>query len=353
MKHEKITPIDVGMFRTVMRHVASSVAVITTSHGGNLHGMTATAVSSVSASPPRILIVVNRSTRSHSLISGSRNFIVNILADHQRNLGERFSSKSDNRFEDVEHHLGWRGTPILTGAAAHLECNLVSETEAETHTIFIGEVVGGGVSGASPLLYHDGAYKGLTPRVSSYEISPLFLDRWSPRAFSDAPIADDELMPMFEAARWAPSSRNAQPWRFVYARRNGRAWGAFLDCLHDANKSWAFRAAALIAFVSKETIEQDGRTIVSPTHVFDTGAAWMSFAQQASLLGWHTHGMGGFDKDRLRHALSIPAGYKINAVAALGKIGDPAILDPELRNREVPSERDPIEHLVFQGSMSQ
>jgi flavin reductase (DIM6/NTAB) family NADH-FMN oxidoreductase RutF/nitroreductase len=352
MKHEKIMPIDVGMFRTVMRHVASSVAVITTSHEGHLHGMTATAISSVSAAPPRILIVINRSTRSHSLISGSRNFVVNILADHQRNLGERFSGKSNDRFDDVSHHLGWRGTPILDGAAAHLECELVSETEAETHTIFIGEVVGGGVSGASPLLYHDGAYKGLTPRVSSYEISSLFLERWSPRAFSDAPITDDELMPMFEAARWSPSSRNAQPWRFVYAHRNGLAWDSFLDCLHDENKSWAFRAAALIAFVSKETIERHGQTVVSPTHVFDTGAAWMSFAQQASLMGWHTHCIGGFDKDRLRDTLNVPADHRINAIAAIGKIGDPAILAPELRNREIPSGRDPLEQMVFEGSMS-
>lgn len=353
MKHEKISPIDVGMFRTVMRHVASSVAVITTSHEGHLHGMTATAVSSVSASPPRVLIVVNRSTRSHSLISGSRNFIINILADHQRALGERFSGKTENRFEDVGHQLGWHGTPILDGAAAHLECELVSETDAESHTIFIGEVVGGGVSGASPLLYHDGAYKGLTPRVSSHAISPLFLERWSPRAFSDAPITNAELMPMFEAARWAPSSHNAQPWRFVYALRKDSAWSGFVEALYEENKSWAFRAAAMVAFVSKETLEQNGQTIESPTHVFDTGAAWMSFAQQANLLGWHTHCLGGFDRGRLREALNIPVGYKINAVVAIGRIGDPAILGPELRSREIPSERDPIERLVFQGTMPQ
>lgn len=158
---QMVTPIDAGAFRTVMRHIASSVAVITTSFKGNLHGMTATAISSVSAEPPRILIVVNRATRSHSLISGSKNFIVNILADHQRNLGERFSGRSDKPFEGIGYRLGWRGTPILSGVAAHLECELASETDASTHTIFTGEVVGGGVSEASPLLYHDGAYKGL------------------------------------------------------------------------------------------------------------------------------------------------------------------------------------------------
>ncbi len=352
MIHEKITPIDVGMFRTLMRHVASSVGVITTSHEGQLHGMTATAISSVSASPPRILIVVNRSTRSHSLISGSRNFVVNILAEHQKDLGERFSSKSENRFEDVSHYLGWRGTPILEQAAAHLECELVSETAAETHTIFIGEVMGGGVSGASPLLYHDGAYKGLTPRVSSYEISPLFLERWSPRAFSEAPIADNELMTMFEAARWAPSSHNAQPWRFVYSRRDGPAWDDFLGCLFDVNRDWAYRAAAMVAFISKQTLERDGQTMESRSHAFDTGAAWMSFAQQASLLGWHTHCIGGFDREKLAEALKIPEGHTINAIVAVGKLGDPSILVPQLRSREIPSERQPIEDLVFHASMA-
>ena len=161
MKHEKIMPIDAAMFRGLMRHIASSVGVITTFHDGQLHGMTATAISSVSADPPRILIVVNRSTRSHPLISSSRNFIVNFLADSQRDLGDRFSGKSNDRFDGVAHCLGRRGAPILRGAAAYLECELVSETDAMTHTIFVGEVVGGDVSGASPLLYHDGAYKRL------------------------------------------------------------------------------------------------------------------------------------------------------------------------------------------------
>jgi len=352
MKHEQVMPIDAAMFRALMRRIASSVGVITTSHEGQLHGMTATAISSVSADPPRILIVVNRATRSHPLISSSKNFVVNVLADHQQNLGDRFSGKSENRFEGVAHHLGQRGAPILDGATAHLECELVSETDAATHTIFVGEVVGGSVSGASPLLYHDGAYKGLTPRISSHDILPLFLGRWSPRAFTDAPISDGELMPLFEAARWAPSSRNTQPWRFIYVRRGMPGWQLFLDGLSDMNRSWAFRAAALIAVVSKETTELDGRTIETPTHSFDAGAAWMSFALQASLSGWHTHGMDGFDRIKLRGVLKVPAAHTINAVVAIGKIGDGNELGPELRRLELPSDRDPMERIVFQGAMS-
>ena len=278
-----------------MRRIASSVAVITTAYDGHLHGMTATAVTSVSAEPPRLLIVVNRSTRSHPLITASRIFVVNILADSQRGLGEHFARSGDNQFEGIAYDLGPSGSPIVREAAAHLECTLVSETDMGTHTIFVGQVVGGGVSGSNPLLYHDGAYKAVTPRVSQHAIAPFFVERWSPRAFTDATIDDTELMRFFEAAHWAPSSMNAQPWRFVYVRRGDEGWTETLGCLSNTNQSWAFRASALVAFVSKETMEFNGKTVPSPTHSFDTGAAWMSFALQAYLAGWYAHGMAGFN----------------------------------------------------------
>lgn len=349
--HLNVNGIDADLFRSLMRRIASSVAVITTAHDGHLHGMTATAVTSVSAEPPRLLIVVNRSTRSHPLITASRIFVVNILADSQRSLGEHFARKGDNQFEGIAFDLGPSGSPIIRDAAAHLECTLVSETDMGTHTIFVGQVVGGGVSGSNPLLYHDGAYKAVTPRVSHHEIAPFFVERWSPRAFTDATIDETELMRFFEAAHWAPSSMNAQPWRFVYVRRGDQGWSETLGCLSNTNQSWAFRASALVAFVSKETMEFNGKTVPSPTHSFDTGAAWMSFALQAYLAGWYAHGMAGFNHARLREVLAVPDGYAINAVAAIGQLGDRSLLTDTLKAREIPADREPVETLVFKGRM--
>ena len=173
-QHTDIKAIDTELFRALMRRIASSVAVITTSYEGHLHGMTATAIASVSANPARLLIVVNRSTRSHPLITSSRTFNVNMLAETQRDLGTRFSSSSiEDQFAGVDYEIGVSGSPILNGAAAHLECRLVSETDMGSHTIFVGEIIGGALSPTTnPLLYHDGAYKRLTPRVSPGGLNP-------------------------------------------------------------------------------------------------------------------------------------------------------------------------------------
>jgi flavin reductase (DIM6/NTAB) family NADH-FMN oxidoreductase RutF/nitroreductase len=350
--HTDNTLISSDLFKSLMRNIASSVAVVTTNHGEKPHGMTATAVCSVSADPATILIVVNRSTRSHPIIAETKAFAVNILADHQQAMSVRFASKSDDPFEGVAFRSGSNGSPIIEGVAAYVECATLSEHDVGTHTIFVGRVVGGGVSTADPLVYHGGAYKSLSPRSSELNVAPMFLDRWSPRAFTDAEIDDQLLMSFFEAARWAPSSMNAQPWRFIYVKRHEPAWDAFLAALSNTNRSWARQAAALVAFVSKETLEFSGKEVASPTHSFDTGAAWMSFALQASLTGWHTHGMAGFDGEKLRLALAIPAGFAIDAVAAIGKLGDSASLPEHLQAREVPSERNSLAALVFKGAFN-
>jgi flavin reductase (DIM6/NTAB) family NADH-FMN oxidoreductase RutF/nitroreductase len=312
--------------------------------------MTATAVCSVSAEPATILIVVNRSTRSHPIIAAAGSFAVNVLADHQHDISGRFSAKLDDPFAGIACRAGAHGNPIIKDVAAYLECAIVDTIDVGTHTIFIGQVIDGDVSRALPLVYHEGSYKSLTPRASDKEIAAMFLDRWSPRAFADSEIDEESLMSFFEAARWAPSSMNAQPWRFVYVKRGGDRWQPFLDALSNTNRSWAHKAAALIAFVSKETLEFGGKEVASPTHSFDTGAAWMSFALQASLSGWHTHGMAGFDGERLRQVLAVPASFAINAVAAIGKIGDSAELPDHLKVREMPSERNALADLVFQGT---
>jgi flavin reductase (DIM6/NTAB) family NADH-FMN oxidoreductase RutF len=148
-------------FKLVMRNIASSVAVIAVEHEGRKHGMTATAVCSVSASPPTSLIVVNRSARTHPIISEAKRFTVNILAVHHAELASRFSEKHPDPFDGVSNRSGICGGPVLEDAAAYIECETQEEMQAGTHTIFIGAVTGGEASKSTPLLYHEGEYKSL------------------------------------------------------------------------------------------------------------------------------------------------------------------------------------------------
>ncbi len=193
----------------------------------------------------------------------------------------------------------------------------------------------------------------MTGRTPSHPIASLFVDRWSPRAYAADPIPDEVLMTAFEAARWAPSSFNAQPWRFIYAKRGGPGWDGLLGALAPFNQMWASKAAALVLFISKTTLIWNGAEMASPTHSFDTGAAWGSFALQTSLLGWSAHGMAGFDRDKAREAARVPEGYAIEMVAAIGKIGDPADLPEQFRAREAPSDRQPLADLVMKDAFAQ
>lgn len=188
-----------------------------------------------------------------------------------------------------------------------------------------------------------------SPRQPEYPVDPLFVERWSPRAFTGEAIAESELMRLLEAARWAPSAFNAQPWRFVYARRDTASWQPLFELLLEGNRSWVQRAAALLAVVSKETRSADGGEVPSRTHSFDTGAAWMSVALQAHLAGWAAHGMAGFELERARTVLGVPAGYRIEAMVAIGRQGDKSVLTESQQQRELPSARRPLGESVAEG----
>src|SRR5213594_1415571 len=108
-------------------------------------------------------------------------------------------------------------------------------------------------------------------RTSNYPVLNLIINRWSPRAMSGEPISDVQLMTLFEAARWAPSSYNNQPWRFIYAKRNSKHWDTILNLLVDFNKQWCANASALVVIISKKTFDYNGKPSV--THQFDSGAA--------------------------------------------------------------------------------
>lgn len=190
-------------------------------------------------------------------------------------------------------------------------------------------------------------------RHSPYPIDPFFLDRWSPRAFTGEAVEQDTLLTILEAAHWAPSSGNNQPWRFIYALRDTEAWPVFLDILVPANSRWAQNAGALIVIVSKTfRLNKAGERREAYTHSFDTGAAWFSLAAQAMRLGLHAHGMEGLDREKAITALGIPEGYRVEAAAAIGKIAPPETLPEDLRSREMPSERMPLSQVVFAGRFS-
>ena len=186
-------------------------------------------------------------------------------------------------------------------------------------------------------------------RRSDHKINPLFLQRWSPRAFTGESIPEDVLFGALEAARWAPSGGNGQPWRFIYSKRESSSWEKFLGLLNPGNRLWADKASALVLFVSKKTVSRNGEAVPSKTHSFDTGAAWQNFALQALSAGWHTHGIGGFDRERARGELSIPEDFNLEAVVAVGRQADKSGLPEELRQREAPNARQPLSELAFEG----
>ncbi|HYP54240.1 MAG TPA: nitroreductase family protein [Pyrinomonadaceae bacterium] len=192
--------------------------------------------------------------------------------------------------------------------------------------------------------------EGSEVRKAGHAVGELFVDRWSPRAMSGEEISEEDLMSLFEAARWAPYSYNAQPWRLLYARRGTPHWQTFFDLMVEFNQSWAKDAAALVLFVSRETFEHNGEPSV--THSFDTGAAWQNFALQGWLKGYVVHGMQGFDYERARAALDIPEGFRVEAMAAVGRPGDSESLPEGMRARETPSGRKPLAEIVREGPFS-
>jgi nitroreductase len=184
-------------------------------------------------------------------------------------------------------------------------------------------------------------------RKPGYGIDELFINRWSPRAMSGESVETDKLLTLFEAARWAPSSNNNQPWRFLYARRDTESWPLFFDLLTESNRIWAVRAAVLVVVFSKTTFDFNGKP--ARTHSFDAGAAWANLALQGSLMGLVVHGMQGFDYDRAKETLRIPDGYQVEAMIAIGKPGHKEDLPEHLQQREFPSGRKELVEIVGEG----
>jgi nitroreductase len=183
-------------------------------------------------------------------------------------------------------------------------------------------------------------------RVASQPIDPLFLRRWSPRAMSGAPLTRSQLLPLLEAARWAPSGGNGQPWRFAWALAGTPHFERFLAALVPGNREWCVRAGALLLLAAK-VVRDDGKP--APSAPFDAGAAWMGLALQGTLSGLVVHAMGGFDKEAARAAAALPAGLEPQVMIAVGHPGRVEDLPEKLRERERPSDRLPLEALAVEG----
>jgi nitroreductase len=177
-------------------------------------------------------------------------------------------------------------------------------------------------------------------RKADHPINPLILNRWSPRAMTGEKLEEIEILSLFEAARWAPSSYNKQPWRFLYAKRETPHFKKFFDLLVEFNQGWCHRAALLGVILSEQ---------ISTTAMLDTGAAWENLALEGATRGLVVHGMEGFDYEKARQALKIPENVDVLAMFAVGKKAGLEVLSPELQKRELPSTRKPIAEFAFEG----
>ena len=160
-------------------------------------------------------------------------------------------------------------------------------------------------------------------------------------------LDNDEIMSLFEAARWAPSSYNNQPWRFIYAKRNTEHWKILFNLLVDGNKVWAKNSALLIVVISRKNFENNEKP--ARTHQFDTGSAWENLALEAFSRGLVAHGMQGFDYDKARIDLEIPDDFEVMAMIAIGKKGSREDLPPELQEKEKLTDRKPLKDIVMEG----
>lgn len=185
-------------------------------------------------------------------------------------------------------------------------------------------------------------------RTPKYDVDPLFVNRWSPRAMTGESLAEEEFLPLFEAARWAPSSFNNQHWRFIYATREDDEWDTFVDLLNEGNQAWATDAAVLCVIVSKTTFDHNGEPV--PVHSFDSGAAWENLALEGARRGLAVHGMAGFDYGRVHSELNVPEEFDIEAMFAVGERAPAATLPEELQEREQPSGRKDFDEIVRQGT---
>ncbi|MDA1232452.1 MAG: nitroreductase family protein [Planctomycetota bacterium] len=187
----------------------------------------------------------------------------------------------------------------------------------------------------------------LDHRKAEHLVNDIFLRRWSPRAMSGESIPHADLLRLLEAARWAPSTYNEQEWRFLYAARDSRHWQTYFDLLMKPNQAWCDKAAVLLVVLSHRVFSKNGKP--NFVHTFDAGAAFQNFCLQGTEMGLVVHGMGGFDRDATRVRLQVPDDYAVEAMIAVGRPGNLDDLPEELREREIPTGRNPVASFTCEG----
>ena len=185
--------------------------------------------------------------------------------------------------------------------------------------------------------------------ATQYPVHELIQRRWSPRAFAERSVDPATLLSLLEAARWAPSCFNEQPWRYLLAtRENPAEYERMLACLVDGNQLWAKQAPVLMLSVAKLAFAHNGQPNRHAYHDVGAASAYLTF--EATALGLYVHQMAGILVDRARETYAIPDGFEAVAGIALGYLGDPGTLPEALREREImPSTRQPLEAMIFGG----
>ncbi|MGA2293530.1 nitroreductase family protein [Bradyrhizobium sp.] len=183
--------------------------------------------------------------------------------------------------------------------------------------------------------------------ITDDPIDPALASRWSPRAFADRTIEEQTIASLFEAARWAPSANNLQPWAFIHASRGTEGFDRLRGCLKESNALWAGKAAILALAIVRPT-KPDGS--VNPHARYDLGQAVAHLTFQAIALGLHVHQMAGFDPERARTRMNIPHDHEAVAAIAIGYLGEASDLPASLQEKERAARtRRPAKSFVFRG----
>lgn len=186
----------------------------------------------------------------------------------------------------------------------------------------------------------------ITPDFSARDalvgVDPLQVKRWSPRAFVKTDINDNDLALLFEAARWAPSCFNAQPW--VFHVSTDRSFDDYLNLLLEGNQQWANQASVLGFVVVKQSFAHNGKP--NAYAEYDAGAAWMAMTLQARQMGLYTHGMGGIKHEEVAAYLKLDEDHKVVCGFAIGVAAAPDTLPDELAAKEKPSPRKPLSDVL-------
>ena len=187
------------------------------------------------------------------------------------------------------------------------------------------------------------------PRVASSSVEPMFVERWSSKAFADKALSDDQIASLFEAAHWAPSGSNRQPWLFVYAT-DGPDREKFNSLLNEGNARYAPNAAMLV-LVFARIVDDEGKKI--RTAHFDTGAAWMSLALQANRIGLNTRAMGGIDLDAAYDVAGVPRDkFETICAIAVGYRGADDDIHERMVKQNFANDRKDVSEIAFKGSCS-